>query len=53
VVEPSITWNYTTWLNIAFLALAVVLVWRFSRTGGMHMLRMMNASGHSEPHHAH
>ncbi len=35
VVEPSITWNYTTWLNIAFLALAVVLVWRFSRTGGM------------------
>jgi uncharacterized protein len=53
VVEPSITWNYTTWLNIAFLALAVVLAWRFFRTGGIHMLRMMNPPADSEPHHAH
>jgi hypothetical protein len=34
--------NYTTVLNIIFLALAAVLVWRFVRTGEMPMLRMMN-----------
>ena len=33
IVEASITWNYTTILNIAFLALAAVLVWRFARHG--------------------
>ena len=43
-MEAGITWNYTTWLNIAFLALAAVLVWRFVRTGGIAMLRMMNGS---------
>jgi uncharacterized membrane protein YraQ (UPF0718 family) len=42
VVEASVTWNYTTFLNIAFLALTVVLVVRFLRTGGPAMLRMMN-----------
>ncbi len=34
VVESSITWNYTTILNIVFLVLAAVLVVRFLRTGG-------------------
>ena len=34
IVEASISWNYTAWLNIAFLALAALLVWRFLRTGG-------------------
>jgi uncharacterized membrane protein YraQ (UPF0718 family) len=42
MVEASITWNYTTWLNIVFLMLALWLVWRFFKTGGMDMLRMMN-----------
>jgi uncharacterized membrane protein YraQ (UPF0718 family) len=42
IVEASITWNYTTWLNILFLLLAALLVWRFVRTGGPQMLRMMN-----------
>jgi uncharacterized membrane protein YraQ (UPF0718 family) len=42
VAEASITWNYTTWLNIAFLVLAGMLVWRFLKTGGPRMLRMMN-----------
>jgi uncharacterized membrane protein YraQ (UPF0718 family) len=42
VLEASVTWNYTTFLNIAFLALTVVLVVRFLRTGGPAMLRMMN-----------
>lgn len=42
VVESSITWNYTTWLNIAFLTVAALLVRRFLRTDGLKMLRMMN-----------
>jgi uncharacterized membrane protein YraQ (UPF0718 family) len=42
VAEASIGWDYTTWLNIAFLALALYLVWRFVRTGGVPMLKMMN-----------
>ena len=50
VVEASVTWNYTTWLNIGFLVVAAFLVWRFLRTGGPEMLRMMNkpsAAGHA------
>ena len=43
VLEASISWNYTTWLNIVFLILAALLVWRFMKTGGPEMLRMMNA----------
>jgi Heavy metal binding domain len=45
VVEASVTWNVTTFLNIRFLALSAVLVTRFLRTGGPRMLRMMNAPG--------
>jgi uncharacterized membrane protein YraQ (UPF0718 family) len=41
VMEESIRWNYTTVLNIVFLALAAVLVVRFIRTGGWPMLTMM------------
>ncbi len=50
VIEASVTWNYTTWLNVAFLVLAGLLVWRFLKTGGPAMLRMMNRPapmGHS------
>jgi len=43
VMEPHLTLNYTAVLNVVFLALAVVLVVRFMRTGGPRMLRMMNA----------
>ena len=43
VVEASITWNYTTVLNLLFLAVAAALVVRFLRTGGPAMLRMMDA----------
>ena len=43
VVEASISWNYTTVLNIIFLAVGAVLVWRyFKYGGGLKMLRMMN-----------
>jgi uncharacterized protein len=51
MVEASITWNYTTILNIVFLALAAALVWRAGRTGGFGMLRMMNASPGKGHHH--
>ena len=37
----GVSWNYTTWLNIAFLLVAGLLVVRFLRTGGRDMLRMM------------
>src|SRR6202045_2855852 len=50
VVEGSVTWNYTTWLNIVFLVLAACLIWRFLKTGGPEMLRMMNrpaGAGHA------
>jgi uncharacterized protein len=50
VVEGSISWNYTTWLNIVFLGLAAVLVWRFLKTGGPEMLRMMNRPMHAHHH---
>jgi hypothetical protein len=53
VVEPAIAWNYTAGLNIAFLALAAALAWRFFRTAGIDMLRMMNAPARSGQHHAH
>ena len=49
----------TTYLNVAFLCLAGLLVWRFYRTGGRKMLAMMGGSpddpeaGHSHQHHDH
>jgi len=49
VVEAHVAWNYTTVLNIIFLTLAALLLWRFFRTRGLAMLRMMNkpmAEGH-------
>jgi uncharacterized protein len=42
VVDATIAWDYTSWLNIAFLILATALIWRFFTTGGLAMLRMMN-----------
>jgi uncharacterized membrane protein YraQ (UPF0718 family) len=44
VAETSIQWNYTTVLNIIFLLIAAALLYRFVRTGGMSMLRMMGGS---------
>lgn len=43
IVEEAIQWNYTTWLNVAFLIVAAFLVVRFLRTGGPEMLRMMSS----------
>src|SRR3989454_7646873 len=38
IVEPHVTLNYTSVLNVVFLAIATVLVVRFFRTGGRAML---------------
>jgi uncharacterized protein len=43
VIEAHVTFNYTTVLNIVFLAIAGLLLVRFLRTGGPAMLRMMSA----------
>lgn len=60
-ITEGVTLNYTSVLNILFLFVAAVLVWRFLRTGGPAMLRMMNKPetemaampAHSMEHHAH
>jgi len=39
IFETQPTWNYTTFLNLAFLLLMGVLAWRFVTTGGIEMLR--------------
>jgi len=41
IMNASITWNYTSVLNLIFLALSVLLLIRFLRTGGPAMLREM------------
>jgi hypothetical protein len=56
--DGGISWDYTSWLNIAFLLVAGLLVYRFVRTGGLPMLRMMGGSpdGHDNmdmPEHHH
>ncbi|WP_433628888.1 permease [Nocardia sp. CA-120079] len=51
VMAEGIRWNYTTWLNIAFLVLAAALVTIFVRTGGIPMLRMMGGSPDTEHDH--
>ncbi|HWG26594.1 permease [Actinospica sp.] len=47
IPDQGVSWNYTTFLNIAFLLLATILVIRFLRTGGVMMLKMMG--GNPEP----
>jgi uncharacterized membrane protein YraQ (UPF0718 family) len=49
VTNAGVSWNYTTVLNIVFLAVGLALVVRyFHRGGGLAMLRMMGA-----PHGSH
>ena len=53
VGDDGISWNYTTWLNLAFLLLAAVLVWRFFTTGGRQMLAMMGGAPDDMAQHGH
>ena len=53
VMQAAISWNYTTWLNIAFLILAAILIVRFVTSGGLPMVRMMGGSPDAGPEHHH
>ena len=56
VEMANVAWNYTTYLNIVFLALAALLIWRyFGRGGGWAMLKMMNTpmGDDHQQHHGH
>jgi uncharacterized membrane protein YraQ (UPF0718 family) len=54
VVTAHVSWNYSTYLNIVFLAVAAVLVWRYFRQGGgWPMLKMMNEPMGDEAHQHH
>src|SRR5438067_11941921 len=55
-LQAGVTLNYTTVLNLLFLLIMAGLGWRFLRTGGMAMLRMMDAPATTEAgsqHHDH
>ena len=43
-MQAAISWNYTTWLNIAFVVIAAMLIARFIASGGLPMVRMMGGS---------
>jgi uncharacterized protein len=51
IATETISWNYTSWLNIVAIAASALLLWRFLKTGGSAMLRMMEKS--PEGHHCH
>jgi uncharacterized membrane protein YraQ (UPF0718 family) len=54
VEMASVSWNYTTALDIVFLLLAASLLWRyFRRGGGIAMLKMMNVPLTEHGHHHH
>ena len=56
IPDSGVSWDYTTWLNIVFLALAAALLVRFVRTGGVAMLKMMGGapeSAETEGGHSH
>jgi uncharacterized protein len=48
VTVEAVSWNYTTWLNVCGLLIAGLLLFRFFRTGGWPMLRMMGGPADGE-----
>ncbi len=42
LVEASVRWNYTTVLNVVFLGIAALLLYRFFTTGGPEMIKNMD-----------
>ncbi|HEY2003069.1 MAG TPA: permease, partial [Acidobacteriaceae bacterium] len=54
-MDMDFRWDHTAVLNLVFLAVAAVLLWRFFRSGGAGMLRHMNEpmdDGRHGMHHA-
>jgi hypothetical protein len=52
VTDTAISWNYTTYLNIVFGVIAMLLVTRFVRSGGTAMLKMMGGHPDGAPQNA-
>src|SRR5487761_516011 len=49
-------WNYTSFLDLVFIALIAVMLWRFLTTGGPQMIRAMSqpgGGGHAHVDHEH
>jgi uncharacterized membrane protein YraQ (UPF0718 family) len=42
IMQEAIRWNYTSVLNILFLLVSAIMLFRFLKTGGPMMLRMMD-----------
>ena len=53
ISQASISWNYTTFLNVIFLLLAGILLYRFINSGGLGMLKMMNKTSNMDDGHIH
>jgi uncharacterized membrane protein YraQ (UPF0718 family) len=56
ILDPGVSWNYTTFLNIAFIILTTILLIVFFRSGSGSMLKMMGGSpdsGHDHGSHDH
>ncbi|WP_329460028.1 permease [Streptomyces sp. NBC_01497] len=53
IPTEGFSWNYTAFLNFAFLLLAGVVLVRFFRTGGLRMLRMMGGAPNGREHGGH
>jgi uncharacterized protein len=52
VTVTAVSLDYTVWLDLASVILAVVLLVRAARTGGLAMLRMMGGPADAEHAHA-
>jgi uncharacterized membrane protein YraQ (UPF0718 family) len=53
VLDPHITLNYTTILNLIFLVVSGILLTRYLKTGGPEMMAMMDSPGGGDCHHEH
>ena len=42
ILTEGIHWNYTSFLNIGFILIAIILIYRFIKSGGLPMLKMMD-----------
>ncbi|HUY73491.1 MAG TPA: permease, partial [Candidatus Dormibacteraeota bacterium] len=52
-LTASPSWNYTTFLDLALIAIIAVMFYRFVHTGGPEMLRMMAPPGQGHTAHDH
>lgn len=51
LITQGVSWNYTSWVNIIFLIFAAILIYRFIKSGGVHMLKMMDQPHEQISHH--